>query len=100
VAIMHLGKILNLDSPRKLVSKYVGDEVWEIEIRPEDRDNLVKELEKQGLDFESTFGKIYVFHMSNDDSISGLEDYPVRINRRSSSLEDVFLRLTGRSLVE
>jgi len=32
VAIMHQGKILSLDAPRKLISRYVGNEVWEIEV--------------------------------------------------------------------
>jgi len=100
VAIMHHGKILSLDSPQELISRYVGNEVWEIEVNPEDRDTIIKELESRGLDFEDAVDKIYVFHIESDDSLAGLMDFTSRLRRRSATLEDVFFRLTGRSLLE
>ncbi len=44
VAIMHQGKILSLDTPQQLISRYVGPEVWEIEVDSEERDKIIKEL--------------------------------------------------------
>ncbi len=100
VAIMHQGKILSLDTPQKLISRYVGNEVWEIGLNPEERDRTVKELERRGLDFEDVGSKIHVFHIEAEESISGLVSSLGRLRRRPATLEDVFFRLTGRSLAE
>ena len=100
VAIMHHGKILSLDSPRKLISQYAGNEVWEIEVNSEERDKTIKELESRGLDFEDTVSKIYVFHIESDESLTGLMNFASILRRRPATLEDVFFRITGRSLLE
>ena len=100
VAIMHQGKILSLDTPQELISRYVGNEVWEIGLNAEERDRTVEELERHGLDFEDVGGKIHVFHIEAEESISGLLSSLGRLRRRPATLEDVFFRLTGRSLAE
>ena len=100
VAIMHVGKILSLDTPRELISRYMGKEVWEITVDSEDRDKAIKELQDRGLDFEDAGGKIHVLHIDPDDSGKGLASLLARVSRRPATLEDVFFRLTGRSLVE
>ena len=100
VAIMHHGKILSLDSPQELIAQYVGNEVWEIEVDPGEKGTIVKELESRGLDFEDVIGKIYVFHIESDESLAGLINFASRMRRRAATLEDVFFRLTGRSLLE
>ena len=100
VAIMHQGKILSLDTPQQLISRYVGNEVWEIELNSEERDRTVDELERRGLDFEDVEGKIQVFHIEAEESISGLLNSLGRLRQRPATLEDVFFRLTGRSLAE
>ena len=100
VAIMHQGKILSLDTPQKLISRYVGNEVWEIGLNSEEKDRTVKELERRGLDFEDVESKIHVFHIEAEESISGLVSSLGRLRRRPATLEDVFFRLTGRSLAK
>ncbi|MAF85006.1 MAG: ABC transporter ATP-binding protein [Dehalococcoidales bacterium] len=100
VAIMHQGKILSLDTPRRLIAKYVGNEVWEIEVNSDERLRTVKELENRGLDFEEVGGKFQVFHIEDEKSVTGLVNSLGRLQRRQATLEDVFLRLTGRSLAE
>lgn len=100
VAIMHQGKILSLDTPQELISRYVGTEVWEIGLNSEERDRTVKELERRGLDFEGVESKIHVFHIEAEESISGLVSSLGRLRRRPATLEDVFFRLTGRSLAK
>ena len=100
VAIMHQGKILSLDSPKELISQYVGNEVWEIEVNPKEREVTIKELESRGLDFEDATGKIHVFHIESDEPLAGITNVPQRLRQRSATLEDVFFRLTGRSLLE
>jgi len=100
VAIMHQGKILSLDTPQKLISRYVGNEVWEIGLNSEEKDRTVKELERRGLDFEDVGSEIHVFHIEAEESISGLVSSLGRLRRRPATLEDVFFRLTGRSLAK
>jgi lipooligosaccharide transport system ATP-binding protein len=100
VAIMHQGKILNLDTPGELVARYVGQEIGEVEVNSGEKDKLVRELESRALDFEDTGGKMQIFHIENDDPLRGLSDFRDSLRRRPGTLEDVFFRLTGRSLIE
>jgi len=97
-AIMHQGKIISLDTPQKLIAKHVGSEVWEIELNSAERDKIFQELQRRGLDFEDVGSKIHVFHIDAVESLRGLDNLQVR--QRPAKLEDVFFRLTGRSLVE
>jgi lipooligosaccharide transport system ATP-binding protein len=100
VAIMHQGKILCLGPPQNLISQYIGSEVWEIEVDAGERDKTVKDLRSRGLDFEEVGGKIHVFHVEADEMTKGLMNFAERVRRRPATLEDIFFRLTGRSLVE
>ncbi len=100
VAIMHQGRILSLDAPQELISRYVGKELWEIEVSSEERDKTIKLLVSHALDFEDAGGKIHVFHGEAGESITELVDSPESLRQRPATLEDVFFRLTGRSLVE
>jgi len=100
VAIMHQGKILNIGTPQGLISRCVGDKVWEIEVTPGERDETVKNLRGRGLDFEEVGDKIHVFHVEADEMPGDLVNFAEGVRRRPATLEDVFFRLTGRSLVE
>ena len=100
VAIMHQGKILNIDTPQGLILRYVGKELWEIEVNSEERDEIIRELASYGLEFEEVGGKIYVFHIKADELTRGVVNLQERLRRRPATLEDVFFRLTGRSLAE
>jgi lipooligosaccharide transport system ATP-binding protein len=94
VAIIHQGRIIDADAPRALVARYMGSRVWEIDMASRDRDSIVGKLESRGLKFEEFAGIIHVF--PEDDS--QMEDFPG--TARAATLEDVFFKLTGRSLVE
>jgi len=94
VAVMHQGSIKALDTPRELIKRYVGDRILEIEFEPSERDGIIGELDVRKLDFEEVGSIIQVLY-HDEQSISGL---PGRT--RPSTLEDVFLRLTGRTLIE
>ena len=83
VAIMHQGNILSLDTPQELISRYVGSEVWEIEVNSEEKDKTVKNLKSRGLDFEDAGDKIYVFHTGADESSRELVNSQERLRRRS-----------------
>ncbi len=98
VAVMNQGKILSLDSPDRLILKYVGTEVGEIWVDSTEKAKIAQELQARGLEFEDAGLKLHVFHLDSNESVKGLEH--LKLRRRPSTLEDVFFRLTGRSLVE
>lgn len=100
VAIMHQGKVLTVDAPKKLISSYFGDEIWEIEVMAEERDKVVNALRSRGLEYENVGDKIHVFHVEADELLAGLVGSVEGLRRRPATLEDVFFRLTGRSLTE
>jgi len=94
VAIIHQGRIIDIDTPSALVSRYMGNQVWEIDLVSVDRDTIIKELESRQLEYEEFSGIIRVFNTDNRP-LEGLPGVA-----RTATLEDVFFRLTGRSLVE
>jgi lipooligosaccharide transport system ATP-binding protein len=94
VAVMHQGKIIVIDNPSELVSRYIGGRIWEIEFEPVERDGLVAELHRRKLEFEEAADVLYIFNFA-DGQVDGL---PGRT--RPATLEDVFFKLTGRSLLE
>jgi lipooligosaccharide transport system ATP-binding protein len=100
VAIMDLGKILNLDTPENLISQYAGKVVWELWLNGEDRMKIINGLKSRGLEFKESSGKINIFYVDDENSVKSLLSNPDRLVRRPANLEDVFLKLTGRSLEE
>ncbi len=100
VAVMHLGKILSQDSPQALVSRYVGDEALGIEVNSGNRGKIIEELTSSRLDFVDAGDIIQVFHTSRDELMRALVNFPERLRQRPTTLEDVFFKLTGRTLVE
>jgi len=94
VAIMHQGRIMVTGTPQELISSHVGSQIWELEFHSAERDKIIKELEKRELEFEEAGNIIHVFHLDNKP-IEGLAG-----RARTAALEDVFLKLTGRSLLE
>ncbi|MFH0914747.1 MAG: ABC transporter ATP-binding protein [Chloroflexota bacterium] len=100
VAIMHLGKILGLGSPPELISRYVGKEMGEAEIDGSGREELVRGLQNRGADFEVDSNRIHVFHIESCPALRELKEFWEKLRRRPGSLEDVFFRITGRTLIE
>ena len=100
VAIMHQGHILALDTPKNLVIQHVGPRM--IEILPEEarRPELLGELNSRGLQFDQVDGLVQVFHGEPESLCSHLEKMGFNVWQRLGTLEDVFIRLTGRGLVE
>jgi lipooligosaccharide transport system ATP-binding protein len=94
VAVMHQGRIITIGNPVELVSRYIGERIWEIEFEPSGHDGLVDELKRRKLEFEEAADVLYVFNF-RDGQVDGL---PGRM--RPATLEDVFFKLTGRSLLE
>lgn len=99
-AIMNQGHILTVDVPQSLISKHMGNGVLEIRVRTSERDNVVDMLRQRAAIFEEIGDRIHIFYMFEDAAFENSLGNYGQIKRRPATLEDVFFKLTGRSLVE
>lgn len=99
LAIIDQGQILALDTPANLIAKNIGREVLDIEL-PADRVQYYENrLRAERLDFENYQGKIQIFIQSAEQTNKCLEIFArEHFQLRRASLNDVFLKLTGRLL--
>ena len=99
--IMDKGSILEQGKPQDLIGKHVGSKVLEVEIESEQINGLLGALEEKIGGYQVAGSSVYIF-ISKDEtealkainSNGHVESFRVR----PSSLEDVFLKLTGRGL--
>ena len=101
--VMDKGKIMAEDSPAELIRKYVTKEVLELRFGSDKNSQYVDQLQKKCDRIEQLPDRILLY--TNDGEtllteIVGSGLHPITSLVRRSSLEDVFLRLTGRSLIE
>ena len=97
--IMDKGKIVAEGNPRDLIEEHVSSQVLEM-IPPSDE--LIQLVKEEGWTFERYADRIFVY--TNDSSIV-MEKIKGKVSLersiiRNATLEDVFLKLTGRGLVE
>jgi lipooligosaccharide transport system ATP-binding protein len=99
LVIMDQGRILERGSPRALVHKHVSGDVVEVRSPP---DGLAEALaESKGLELEAIGESLYCYSREPQALIERLEAWgEITYLHRPASLEDVFLRLTGRDLHE
>jgi lipooligosaccharide transport system ATP-binding protein len=101
--VMDKGSIMAEDSPAGLIKKFSTKEVLEVRFGSEKNAEVSPKLSAMCERIEVLPDRILMYA---DDAERLLEDirkaglYPITSLVRRSSLEDVFLRLTGRSLVE
>jgi len=98
LVIMDNGKILVEGTPVDLVKQYVGNEVVEIE----KTDEVLSCLSKNNIPFEAIGDSVQVATDSSREIAKILFDQcsPHNVMTRPATLEDVFLKLTGRKLKE
>jgi lipooligosaccharide transport system ATP-binding protein len=101
LVVMNDGKILAEGTPGDLVKKYIPAQVLEIRGTEVDLQGLKAQLDGSDAQVEEVGDSLYIY--SNDVNtlrqrldLSCCEEVMYRL----SGLEDVFLRLTGRALVE
>ncbi len=103
--VMDQGRILDSGRPRDLIAKYAGDNVLQMHLIEEEqaivRSLLVPALER-GARLEQIEDVLYGYDLTRQeaDSVSQTVTDPYRVDFRRAHLEDVFLILTGRGLVE
>ena len=101
LVIMNDGRILTEGNPRGLIEAEIGREVIEIRIPPEEDARIVPLLSDGACGHERVGDTLY-FYCADSRSLMRRAadlDLPTVLNR-PAGLEDVFLKLTGRSLRE
>lgn len=101
LVMMYGGKILDLGSPEQLIKKHIGKEVLEIDyVDDEICDKIIGALS----DSETTdrySDRLYIYTESAHQTASKLQHLNLRaVYERKADLEDVFLKLSGRALVD
>ena len=101
IVIMHQGKILKEGLPLELVESVIGREVIEIRIPKEEDDRIVGQLAPFSCDHERVGDTLYIYCRDGHDVSRKLVELDLPNTwTRPASLEDVFLKLTGRGLIE
>jgi lipooligosaccharide transport system ATP-binding protein len=103
LVVVDKGKIMAEGAPAKLIKQYSTREVLEVRFGSEQNAGAAKKLAGIGDRLEVLPDRVLVYADDGEAALvevtrRGLE--PITSLVRRSSLEDVFLRLTGRSLIE
>jgi lipooligosaccharide transport system ATP-binding protein len=103
LVIMDKGKIVAEGSPRQLIERYSSREVLEMRFPVGVQEGILDRLEGLAKRIEVLPDRVLLYTDDGDDTAAettrrGLQPESVVVRR--STLEDVFLRLTGRTLVE
>ena len=93
-------RLVIMDAGKILVEEYEGREVLELRPQPQDREMVLSRLRERGLRLEDAGSTIYAFIPNGDAPVADLDFQEHLSARRAANMEDVFLRLTGRSLRE
>ncbi len=103
LVVMDRGRIVAEGSPRDLISRYVEREVVELRFAAGTQDGAAARLEGLGERVEELADRILIGTGDGDATIAAVHErgvQPESVLIRRSTLEDVFLRLTGRSLLD
>jgi len=101
--VMDRGKIMAEDSPAQLIKTYSTKEVLEVRFGSDRNQEMVDVLRPLADRIEVLPDRILLYATDGEQLLEKIAAKGIHPNTslvRRSSLEDVFLRLTGRSLVE
>jgi lipooligosaccharide transport system ATP-binding protein len=104
LVVMDHGTIAAEGTPRDLIARYSTPEVVELRFAPGQQDVLaekIKDLSSERM--EVTADRLLIYQADGDEFLARVHEAgiePLAELVRRSSLEDVFLRLTGRTLVD
>ncbi|MGW4498066.1 ABC transporter ATP-binding protein [Micromonospora sp. NPDC004336] len=103
LVVMDGGRIVAEGSPRALIEQHATREVVELRFAAESQEEFAGKLDGLGERVEVLPDRILLYVADGDAAVaevgaSGL--HPANVLIRRSSLEDVFLHLTGRTLID
>ncbi|WP_448809286.1 ABC transporter ATP-binding protein [Agromyces bauzanensis] len=97
------GRIMAEGTPAELIRRHSSREVLELRFGSDRNEQVALALEGTGDRIEVLPDRILVYTADGEAELERISDaglHPITSLVRRSSLEDVFLRLTGRSLIE
>ncbi|MEU0549748.1 ABC transporter ATP-binding protein [Micromonospora sp. NPDC005979] len=112
LVVVDHGRIVAQGSPRDLITRYATREVLELRFRPDERDTAAEKLRTSALATGGTASdgrvelladRALVYCADGESALAtvhALSLTPLTALVRRATLEDVFLTLTGRSLIE
>ncbi len=103
LVVMDKGKIMAEGSPQELIKKYSSKEVVEVRFGTDKNEEAAKKLAGMGERIEVLPDRILIYATHGEQLLSEIVESgmnPITSLVRRSSLEDVFLRLTGRTLID
>jgi lipooligosaccharide transport system ATP-binding protein len=103
LVVMDQGKIAAEGSPRQLIQRYAPREVVELRFGEEEKDQAVLKLDGLAQSSEVLADRVLLYTDDAEATQHGLHERgidPEQVLVRRSTLEDVFLRLTGRGLID
>jgi lipooligosaccharide transport system ATP-binding protein len=103
LVVMDKAKIVAEGSPRSLIDQYSTREVLEIRLTDAVRSSLNGRLDGIADRIEELPDRLLLYVADGETALEAVHERQVPLESalvRRSSLEDVFLRLTGRSLIE
>ena len=101
IVVMHQGKILKEGVPSRLVADEIGREVVEVRVPKEDDERIVGQLAEFSCGHERVGDTLYFYCRDGQGMMRKLVELDLHnYLTRPATLEDVFLKLTGRSLIE
>jgi lipooligosaccharide transport system ATP-binding protein len=103
LVVMDRGKIVATGSPRELIERYSTREVLELRFGADPPDAFVGKLDGIGERVEPLPDRILLYTADGDAAAAAVHERqltPSSLLVRRGTLEDVFLHLTGRTLVD
>ena len=103
LVVMDKARIVAEGSPRSLIEQYATREVTELRFAPGVQETLDGQLDGLAERIERLPDRVLLYTNDGEAAVAAAHErglQPEQVLVRRSSLEDVFLRLTGRSLIE
>ena len=101
--VMNEGRVIAEGSPRQLIERHSSREVVELRFQPDAQPQLDGTLDGVADRIEALPDRLLVYAADGDAAVARVQALglqPLSTLVRRSTLEDVFLKLTGRGLVE
>lgn len=103
LAVMDRGRIVTEGSPWDLIHKEVPSHVVEIRADGEQREKILSTVRSEVELFESLSDRLLLYSSESGDLYNRVQEMDLKVKTilsRRSTLEDVFLKLTGRELID
>jgi len=103
LVVMDGGRIAAEGSPRQLIDRYCTREVVELRFGPGDSERMAGKVSDIAARTEVLPDRLLLYTDEGDEAVAAIEARglePISVLVRRGTLEDVFLRLTGRHLVD